>query len=293
MSEQHQEEQNNTPQRSKLLFALAVLVVLVVVVIYIFATQSATQEPENEVVEVATEPQKPMQPAQVEPEQEPEPEPEPISEPVTLPAELPEEPVEQEQPEPLPELDNSDSDVQARLDSSLSQTSADLMVNDDLIRRAVVFVNNLADGEVATNHSPVAKPEQPFSVTQGDVLTMDPQSFERYDPYVAILTSLNTEQLVALYQRYQPLIEQAYGEVGNPNSSFEERLVQSIDLLLETPEMKTQVPLLRDSVTYKYAYSEWENLPPAQKQLLRMGPENVSKVKAVLKNLRAELESGM
>ena len=50
------------------------------------------------------------------------------------------------------------------------------------------------------------------------------------------------------------------------------------------------MPLVRNSVTYQYAYSEWENLPQAQKQLLRMGPENMKKVKAALRNIKAELE---
>ncbi len=119
---------------------------------------------------------------------------------------------------------------------------------------------------------------------------MDPQSFKRYDPYVAILTALDSEQLLALYKRFEPLFVEAYGEVGEPGTSFEQRLVQAIDLVLATPEMTTQIPLLRDSVTYKYAYSEWENLPPAQKQLLRMGPENVAKVKGVLRELRTQLD---
>ncbi|MEO2280818.1 DUF3014 domain-containing protein [Pseudoalteromonas pernae] len=284
MNQQPHDQETKKPNRNSLLFAAIVVIVLVVVVIIALSKQPGeTSEP---VVE------KPAPVVVIEPEDvQPEPEPE-----VTQPIEQPEEVMPEQQTQepvveepPLPTLDESDAVVSERVEQSLAQASAELLVNDDLIRRTVVFVNNLAEGKVAANHSPVTKPDQPFTVAEGEVLTMDPASFKRYDPYVDILTSLQTEQLVSLYERYEPLIEQAYGEIGAPNSSFEERLAQAIDLLLDTPEMTTQIPLLKDSVTYKYAYSEWENLPPAQKQLLRMGPENVAKVKAVLKELRSQL----
>ncbi|MFY8272623.1 DUF3014 domain-containing protein [Pseudoalteromonas sp. SSDWG2] len=286
MNDQPQAQEKSRPSRNTLLFAAIVVVVLVVVIMIALSKQQdmVTESVEAPQTVVIIEPE--------EPATQPD---EPISEPETMPQALPqserEQPTEQVEQEPaLPSLDESDDVVSERVSQSLSQASADLLVNDDLIRRAVVFVNNLADGQVAANHSPVTKLQEPFSVEQGEVLTMDPQSFSRYDPYVAILTSLQTEQLVALYQRYEPLIEQAYAEVGRPDTHFNERLTKAIDLLLATPEMTTQVPLLKDSVTYKYAFSEWENLPPAQKQLLRMGPENVAKIKAVLTELRSELQ---
>ncbi len=284
MNQQPHDQETKRPNRNSVLFAAIVVVVLVVVVIIALSKQ--TEDTPEPVIE-KPEPVVVIEPEDVQPEPEPE-----VTQPIEQPQEITPEPEHQdpvvEEPA-LPTLDESDAAVTERVEQSLAQTSAELLVNDDLIRRTVVFVNNLADGKVAANHSPVTKLEKPFSVAEGEVLTMDPASFKRYDPYVAILTSLQTEQLVTLYERYEPLIEQAYGEIGVPDSSFEERLVQAIDLLLDTPEMTTQIPLLKDSVTYKYAYSEWENLPPAQKQLLRMGPENVAKVKAVLKELRSQL----
>ncbi|TMP13402.1 DUF3014 domain-containing protein, partial [Pseudoalteromonas sp. S2893] len=61
-------------------------------------------------------------------------------------------------------------------------------------------------------------------------------------------------------------------------------------LLLDTPEPEGELPLLRDSVTYQYAFSEGEQLPAGQKQLLRMGTEIMKKVKAALRKIKAELE---
>ncbi|MEM0514663.1 DUF3014 domain-containing protein [Pseudoalteromonas sp. YIC-827] len=283
MKEQPPEQDTKTPNRNTLLFAAIVVVVLVIVVVIALSKQ---QEPAPEPTPVAEPKEVVIEPPEPELDTSAELEPQPTPEPVQPEPEL--EPVVEEPP--LPSLDDSDTEVSERVEQSLAASSAELLVNDDLIRRTVVFVNNLAVGRVASNHSPVTKLQQPFTVAEGEVLTMDPQSFKRYDPYVAILTALDSEQLLGLYQRFEPLFAEAYGEIGEPGTSFEQRLVQAIDLLLATPEMTTQVPLLRDSVTYKYAYSEWESLPPAQKQLLRMGPENVAKVKEVLRELQTKLE---
>jgi hypothetical protein len=94
-----------------------------------------------------------------------------------------------------------------------------------------------------------------------------------------------------MYEEYKPLINNAYSEIGYGDDEFNQTLTDAIDLLLDTPEPEGDLPLLRDSVTYQYAFSEWEQLPDAQKQLLRMGPENMKKVKAALRNIKAQLEN--
>lgn len=192
---------------------------------------------------------------------------------------------------PLPALNESDTVVVTKIDEYFSDPVMSLMVTDDVIRRGVVFIDNIAQGKVAKKHAPVIKPEESFSVTEGDILTIDPNSYERYTPYVKVFTSMSAAQAVRLYEEYKPLINSAYTEIGYGDDEFNQTLTDAIDLLLDTPEPQGDLPLLRNSVTYQYAFSEWEQLPAAQKQLLRMGPENMKKVKAALRNIKAQLES--
>jgi len=51
------------------------------------------------------------------------------------------------------------------------------------------------------------------------------------------------------------------------------------------------VELTRLSVAYGFADARLQRLEPAQKQLLRMGPENVKRVQAKLRELVAALET--
>ena len=54
----------------------------------------------------------------------------------------------------------------------------------------------------------------------------------------------------------------------------------------------TPVEVYRDSVMYKYKDERIEELSLPQKQLLRLGPDNMRRVKAKLRDLKASLEDG-
>ncbi len=273
------------PSRNNLMLLLAVVIAIAVCAIYIFSHQKQTA------VTPVAKADKATQTVEKAPEAEPEPVTEPAAE-LDVPVVESEPPVQptMETAQALPELEESDAVVKQRLQEEFNGATPALFVNDDLIRRSVVFIDNLAQGKIARQHTPVVAPEEKFSVVEGDVLTMSPEGFKRYDPYVAIFTSLSATRLIELYREYLPLIDEAYGEIAPPGQNFDDTLSKAISLLLATPEMKAQMPLLHDSVTYKYAYSEWEGLPAAQKQLLRMGPENVAKVKGALEAIQRELE---
>jgi len=64
----------------------------------------------------------------------------------------------------------------------------------------------------------------------------------------------------------------------------------AIKEVLDTPEPGSgQIELQRVSLVYQFADPKLEALPPLQKQLLRMGPENSRRVKAYLRELAAAL----
>ncbi|MBB1430213.1 DUF3014 domain-containing protein [Pseudoalteromonas sp. SG43-4] len=277
------------PPNNNILFAVIILIVVACAAAFVLLTPSDEQETRTEVEPAVKE----------QPMMELKPENDPV---VDAPSVMPEKPAELEVPvqspsepepevEPLPTLNESDAVVVAKMDEYLSDSVMSLMVTDDVIRRGVVYVDNLAKGKVAKKHTPVVQPEEKFSVNEGDILTINPNSYERYTPYVKIFTSMSAAQAVRMYEEYKPLINNAYSEIGYGDDEFNQTLTDAIDLLLDTPEPEGDLPLLRDSVTYQYAFSEWEQLPAAQKQLLRMGPENMKKVKAALRNIKAQLEN--
>ncbi len=290
MSENHQEG-NKRPSNSQLLFAAVVVLALIIVAVFVLA-QKDTPSTENQKVKqdivVPEQTQTPLvnTARETPPEQVVEPE-------VTLPPQR--EQIEPEQVEPvepevtLPPLSQSDTEIKEAVSNYLSNQAVKLLADDDVIRRTVVYVDNLAKGKVAENHAPVVKPQDGFSVIDDDIIITDPNSYERYTPYVAMFDTMSTAQVVRLYDQYKPLFEEAYEEIGYEGDAFNGTLTDAIDELLATPIPDTALPLVKDSVTYKYAYAEWEQLSSAQKQFLRMDPENMKKVKKRLEEIKIAL----
>ena len=71
--------------------------------------------------------------------------------------------------------------------------------------------------------------------------------------------------------------------------SFDGKLKDAIDVLLDTHEVPVPVEVFTDSVMYKFADSRLESLPAPQKQLLRTGPENMRRIKAKLREIKETL----
>ncbi|NOU52796.1 DUF3014 domain-containing protein [Pseudoalteromonas sp. JBTF-M23] len=288
--------QSAKPSRSQLLLAATVVVALVIVVVFVLSKQNEQKQTNTKYSQdvVAQQPQSTEQlnTAQSKPvESQTTDAPEPVAQPPQMERnEMPVNvPTATSTEVPLPTLDDSDEMVKQTVAEIMTEKALSLIVSDDMVRRGVVFVDNLAKGKIAEKHMPVKKPEEPFMALEDDIVVTDPNSFERYTPYVDILTSMSTAQMMRVLDKFQPLITQAYEEIGYEGTDFNSTLNKAITELLNTPIPKSSVPLIKDSVTYRYAYPEWEQLSEAQKQFLRMGPENMEKVKQRLSALQKSL----
>lgn len=213
--------------------------------------------------------------------------------PLTPPAE-PEirHPVPDRLPEkPLPALDTSDSTMQGAIPGlSTNQGLSGALILQDFVRRVVATIDNLPGPKVATRILPVKRVDGAFIVSgeEGNY-TIAADNAARYGKYVKLAEAVDTAKLAAFYFHYYPLFQQAYRELGYPKGHFNDRLVAVIDHLLEAPELKTPVALVRPKVFYLYADPELEKRSAGQKILMRMGAENAGKIKAKLRDIRAEI----
>jgi hypothetical protein len=96
-----------------------------------------------------------------------------------------------------------------------------------------------------------------------------------------------------LYRQFYPLFQRAYEDLGYPKAYFNDRLIAVIDHLLAAPRTPALVKLTQPKVLYEFADPELQSRSSGQKILLRMGNENAARVKAKLRELRAELARKM
>ena len=194
-------------------------------------------------------------------------------------------------PEPLPPLDASDKPIQAVVVDLMGVDNVKQWVSpENLVRHIVVSIDNLPEQRVAERIRPLQRVPGEFTVGGSeDALVLDPKNYRRYDSLVKTIQSIDTPRLVANYQRYYPLFQQSYEGLGHPPQYFNDRLIQVIDHLLETPEVRDPIPLSRPLVQYEFADPKLESLSAGQKLMIRMGGENAGVLKGKLRELRAAL----
>ena len=194
---------------------------------------------------------------------------------------------------PLPDLNDSDQEMRAALENSYDvERLARLFLFDDFIRRFVVTIDNLTARKLSQRFVFTVKPENRFLVKQSDVdevSTLDTENYSRYTPYISFITAVSDEKIVAIYVRYYSLFQESYEELGYPDAYFNDRLIEVIDHLLQTPTPAQPIFLKQPKVYFQFVNPELEALSAGQKIIIRIGEENARIIKTKLSALRTLL----
>ncbi len=195
-------------------------------------------------------------------------------------------------PRPLPPLDESDESVQQEFQELVTDTQlSELLLFKTFIRNFVVITDNLSGRLLPQKFYFFQPPKGKFQVveTEDGKLYLDPSNYSRYEPFVKLLNSLDIDRLSDIYLFLYPLFQQAYEELGYPDSYFNDRLIEVINMLVETPVVADPVELVQPAVYYKFARPELESLTSGQKLLIRIGPKNAEVVRSRLELVREKL----
>jgi hypothetical protein len=188
-------------------------------------------------------------------------------------------------------LDESD-DIVRTLVSELSShpTLVRWLMTDNMIRKFVAAVDNIANGESPRAHIGFFEPSGDFRVIKrhGERI-LDPRNFRRYDLIKDVFTSFDTEGFVKVYKQLTPAIQEAYRDLGYQEADFHSTLNKAFLELYKVPVVEDSIKLKEEVVTYQMLDPRLERLTPAQKHLLRMGPENVRAIQAKLEEMAQAL----
>ena len=304
LSENDQGNTTNTAKASWGLIAFILLVIIVIGVAWQFTGSNTdiakTQEPIIQpAVSVEPTPEKILAPAPVETEE--------ITAVIPPAATSQIEELSVAQENPLPLLDESDNWLKLKLpEITWRKELLQLIIDEDMIRRFVVFTDNFAQGNLAYDHSPFVLPkgkffpdksstsfEQTSQSTEGatikqNVWQWSERSSERFSLYIELLRSMDSDSLVQWYTEVKPLIDEAYSELGY-DDDFTQVLQDAITRVLDMEVPKSPMKLIQPSVVYKFADPQLEALPATEKLLLRLGKDNLLVMKSVLLELHEKL----
>lgn len=171
---------------------------------------------------------------------------------------------------------------------------------ENFAHNVVATVDNLGRETASPSMWPVNRTGGPFMTESNHATTIAAKNAQRYAPFIHQMSNVNTSKVVALYVDLYPQLQKAFEEMGYPGVYFNDRVVEVIDLMLETPRVDGPIAVKRPgdgaeggataaSNLYQLADPQLESLAAGQKILLRIGTENANAVRAKLTDLRHQI----
>jgi len=203
--------------------------------------------------------------------------------------------LKKEEPE-IPELDiqlkNSDEVVRKYLKKCSSHPKfLKWLKKEELVRTFVAVIDNISRGESPAPLLESLRLREKFkSIQNHNSFKIDTSGYTRYTPFIEVLISLKSDVLSSLYSQLKPLIDQAYKELGYPEEDFENTLIQAVNVILKTPVVEGDIHLEKKIIAYAFEDINLEHLQPAQKHLIRMGPEHTRRIHFKLRKIAKALK---
>lgn len=197
-------------------------------------------------------------------------------------------------------LDNSDPAAQAVL-SELNPSLKQWFNQKELIRKFVMTVDQIANNDMPKDHLPLTFPLEHFNVQETTTTTLSathntepkiyaaaPVNYKRFTPLITALTVIPTENVVAYYKDWQPLLDKAYMELGY-NNAFTQRLKKALEQIIQARSLPQGALLKQPHVFYEYVDAELEQASEIQKFLWRIGPDNMQALQGYAQQLKTQL----
>lgn len=154
------------------------------------------------------------------------------------------------------------------------------LATDDLVGAMATAIDRLAQGQSPARDLAVLRPGQGIAVArQGGVARVAPSSYARYAPLVDAVTSVDPARLATAFITLRPRVAEAYARQGHPDGGFDEAVRRAIAVVATTPDIPDDAALVPGVGGYAYANPAFEQLPAAQKHLIRMGPDHARRVR--------------
>ncbi len=192
----------------------------------------------------------------------------------------------------LPELDSSDGQIREAI-IAVAPALSQWLDADHLIRKYMAVVNDFAQGVRVAKHLNFIALKEPFMVEQqGAEFFVAAQSYQRYNNLAQAINAIDIPAMVAVYQRFRPLLLQVFAEFSYPDGyNLDDIFIKAAAEILTAPIIEQPIALVKYSLRYRYADPELEALGPVQKQMLRMGAENTRLIQNKMRMLVDELVS--
>jgi hypothetical protein len=195
----------------------------------------------------------------------------------------------------LPPLDQTDGYVRTLLGTLSSRPELmKWLATDNLIRQMALVIDRVARGGAPGQDLKVLSPATPFETTRRGTgrratVVVKESSYTRYDGIAETIATLDAAAVARGYETLKPRLNEAYRAMGR-EGDVDLALRMALEVLISTPIPTGPITLVEGKgAAWAYTDPALEALNPAQKQLLRLGPANASRIIEKLKDVRERL----
>ncbi len=189
----------------------------------------------------------------------------------------------------LPPLEEMDGFLRVLLGTLSSRPELSRwLATDNLIQQMAIAIDRISKGGTPASELKVLAPSGEFALSRtGRTRTIDPATFRRWDGLTETIATLDAAAMARAYRTIQPRLDDAYRALGRTDTNVDAALAVALDVLARTPVPEGPITLVEGKgATWRFADPALEGLDPAQKQIVRMGPENAARVVAKLTEIR-------
>ena len=158
-----------------------------------------------------------------------------------------------------------------------------------LIQRLVRALDDISMGEIPLTSCAFLRSQEPFTAgRQGGRLTQSAASAARYNAVVDSFCAIDPAAAAALFKRLEPAMQEALHALGYRDRSVRDLVRSAMATILAVPLPASAPELVTgDGKLYRWADPELEALNDVQKFFLRLGTDNMLKVRRQIALLAA------
>ncbi|MDP1827463.1 MAG: DUF3014 domain-containing protein [Archangium sp.] len=149
--------------------------------------------------------------------------------------------------------------------------AAQLVADGASPRPALPFLSIMGPFEVREVEAPKPRKGTPRPPPQ---LFIAASSYARYDTLMQVFGSVNAAAAGEAYAQLRPFCDAAFGEIGRPGKRFDDVLTEALRRVLAVKLLEGELELVPKGAVYAFKDPALESLSAAEKQVLRLGPEN-------------------
>ena len=165
-----------------------------------------------------------------------------------------------------------------------------LLATRELVRNMALAIVQIGDGRTPAAPLSPLRPPVRLEIAGTTAGKVDNANFDRWESAVRALLSISPRDAAQVYVNTKQLLDEAYRELGYPDGDFDVAVVKAIRMLNTTPEVPGDLMLLRREGYFEHDNPALRSLPPVQKQLILLGPENRRRILTWLHQVAAALE---